>query len=466
MRTNSLAARFLAISALWSVVALVATALLLTALYQGNAERNFRDLLTAHLYNLMGVVDIDENGQLIGTPNLGDPLFKQPYSGWYWSVRPQAEKNSDAVTHRILKSASMVDSRLAVPAIAEKPFKDGFLRNFQTNGFQGEKLVVVEAQIYLGEGDDIYRFMVAGNHDALDAEIQDFSRSLIIFLALFGLGMVASTFIIIKMGLKPLQQAKTALNEVRNGNAERLEGAFPDEITPLVTEVNELIDANKTVLERARTQVGNLAHALKTPISVLKNEARSPGSDLSEKVAEQAGRMQDHVQRYLDRARIAAQAGSINSRTPVQPVLERMIRVMQRLNPHLEIAQRSSADRLPPFRGEQQDLEEVLGNLLENACKYADGKVQIDVSLHATGKEQDRSVMLKFTVEDDGPGLSKSQHSLALKRGQRMDETRPGSGLGLSIVSDIIDEYKGSLSLGDSKTGGLLVTFLLPASMR
>jgi signal transduction histidine kinase len=460
MRTNSLAFRFLTISALWSVLALVVTAFLLTTLYKGNAERNFRELLTAHLYNLMGAVDVEPNGGLTGFPNLGDPHFKQPYSGWYWSVIPQSKKPGSS---RSLKSASLVEDTLETPKSSDNPFKDGFSRHYQITGVQDENLVVVEAQIYLGEGDDIFRFLVAGNHDALDTEIQEFSRSLIVFLALFGLGMVISTFVIIKLGLRPLKRARNALNNIRNGDAERLEGEFPEEITPLITEMNALIAANRTVLERARTQVGNLAHALKTPISVLKNEARNPGNDLAQKVDEQAARMHDQVQHYLDRARIAAQAGSISARTEVEPVVQRMVRVMQRLNPHLQFEQAPPPADKPVFRGEQQDLEEVLGNLLENACKYAREKVRIDLKTK-TENDHTETTILEFCVEDDGPGLSHSQRSTALKRGQRLDETRPGSGLGLSIVSDIISEYHGKLELSDSDLGGLRITFQLPAA--
>ncbi len=459
MRTNSLAFRFLIISTLWSILALVVTAFLLITLYKGNAERNFNELLTAHLYNLMGAVDIDDHGNLTGSPNLGDPHFQQPYSGWYWSVIPQLAGNSPP---RTLRSASMGASKLKTPESTEIPFKDGFLRTFQTPGFQDEQLVVVEAQIFLGEGDDVFRFMVAGNYNAITGEIGEFSRSLIIFLALFGLGMVASTFVVIKLGLRPLNRAKTALNEVRNGDADRLEGKFPEEITPLVDEMNALIDTNKGVLERARTQVGNLAHALKTPISVLKNEVRSPGKDLPKKVSEQADRLQEHVQRYLDRARIAAQSGSITAITPVEPVISRMLRVMQRLNPAISFKHLTDNQENFGFRGEQQDLEEVLGNLLENAAKYAATKVVVSIALNPIGSNP----MLDFSIEDDGEGLSKKQRDEAMKRGRRLDESRPGSGLGLSIVNDSISEYHGSISLEDSELGGLKAIVQLPASIR
>ncbi len=462
MRFSSLASRFLAISALWSVIALVATALLLTALYKNNAQKNFNELLTAHIYNLMGAVDLDKNGKVTGNPNLGDPLFQQPFSGWYWSVTP---KNASTGPHlNAIKSASLVDATLQTPDSKKVQFVDGFLRSFQMQGLNGESLTVVEAQIILGEGDDVYRFLVAGNNAALDLETREFAQNLILFLALFGLGMVISTFAIIKYGLRPLSRAKEALNRIRNGEAEQLEGEFPDEIAPLVNEMNALIDANKTVLERARTQVGNLAHALKTPISVLQNEARSTDSPLSRKVEEQVVAMHEQVQRYLDRARIAAQAGSINARTPVAPVIERMVRVMQRLNPNLQYEQLMDGPETLIFRGEQQDLEEVLGNLLENASKYAHKRVQISVQKGEVPDSRKIAPMLELKIEDDGPGLTKEQRIEALKRGRRLDESRPGSGLGLSIVNDIVSEYHGAINLDDSELGGLKLIIQLPAA--
>ena len=303
MRLNALATRFLLISAIGSLVALVVTALLLTAYYQANAERNFRGLLTAHLYNLMGAVDIDADGRLTGSPDLGDPMFKQPYSGWYWLVEP---KERSGTADAVLKSASMAGETLETPPDRQTPFQDGFLRSYRVEGFQEEQLTVAEAQIFLGEGDAVYRFLVTGNNAALASEISGFTRSLVIFLALFGFGVIIATLIATRIGLRPLDRATQALNAIRKGEADHLEGEFPHEIKPLVNEVNALIETNKAVLERARTQVGNLAHALKTPISVLKNEAQSHGGALGSKVDEQVDRMQDHVQRYLNRARIAA----------------------------------------------------------------------------------------------------------------------------------------------------------------
>ncbi len=457
MQFNSLSTRFLVVSTVWTVIALVLTAVLLSAVYKRNVEESFHELLTAHLYNLMGSIDLGEDGNPTGSPNLGDPSFNQPFSGWYWSVSPRQKPNAGG-----LKSPSMAGSSLVLPSIDEIPFKEGFLRLYRSEGFQGENISVAEAQIFLGDGDDVFRFLVSGNNSSLQVEIDGFTRSLVVFLALFGGGMVASTFVIVKYSLRPLIGARNGLNEIRNGNAEHLEGEFPKEIQPLVGEINALISSNTSIIERARTQVGNLAHALKTPISVLKNESRSSGRDLAVKVDEQANVMQQQVQHYLDRARIAAQRGAINARTPVRPVLERMIRVMQRLHPDRNFALNCDGDHV--FRGEQQDIEEILGNLIENAAKYATKNVVVSVDALPEQMPGSGDPTLRFDIEDDGPGLSKQQRIQAIRRGTRLDETRPGSGLGLSIVKDIVSEYQGTIALVESKLCGLKVTISLPAS--
>ena len=253
------------------------------------------------------------------------------------------------------------------------------------------------------------------------------------------------------LGLKPLFDATNALHDVREGRAQQLGGSYPREIEPLAGEINALISANRSVVERARTQVGNLAHALKSPLAVISNELRSANDPTSTLVAEQAGLMKSQVQTYLDRARIAAQRNVITANTPVVPVLEKLLRVMKKLSPDISFELQKS-DYAVAFRGEEQDLEEVLGNLMENASRFAKARVVIDLN----GSAEDKSSPSQFSiaVSDDGPGLSKPDRLRALKRGTRLDESQPGSGLGLSIVSDVVSEYGGRFELNESQMGG------------
>jgi signal transduction histidine kinase len=277
--------------------------------------------------------------------------------------------------------------------------------------------------------------------------------NLTIALFVAGIGTLLINMLVILFGLKPLDHVRASLEQIRNGDADQLSGEFPKEIAPLADEVNALIDSNKRVVERARMQVGNLAHSLKTPIAVMLNEARNLPAMQGELVKTQIGMMQNQVQTYLDRARISAQRGSVLARCDVLPSLERLLRVMNKLNPDTEFSLNNSAKNTL-IAVEGQDFEEVLGNLIENAARFAKAEVIVVIS--------DDENMLTICVEDDGPGLTNDQKTQALKRGQRLDETKPGSGLGLSIVDEIAQEYQGGFSLKDAKIGGLSAQLRLP----
>jgi signal transduction histidine kinase len=248
---------------------------------------------------------------------------------------------------------------------------------------------------------------------------------------------------------------------VRSGRALKLEGEPPTEIEPLQVEINALLVSNQEIIDRARTQVGNLAHALKTPLAVITNEARDDKSTLGKKVAEQAEIMRDQVNHYLDRARVAAGIGVIGRATPVREVLEPLQRALERIHRDRSVA--ISVECAPDIRfaGERQDLEEILGNLCDNACKWAKGKVFVNVKAGTTRRVPGR---LAITIEDDGPGLSDEQRARIGKRGVRLDESKPGSGLGLSIVTDLVQSYRGRLELAKSSRGGLRVEVDLPAA--
>ena len=218
-----------------------------------------------------------------------------------------------------------------------------------------------------------------GNHSELDAEISEFSRQLYLYLTLFGLGSIAVNALAILVGLNPLRKAGESLKQIREGKAQKLDGEFPPEIAPLATEMNALIDNNRRIVERSRTQVGNLAHSLKTPLAVMSNEGQALGGKKGAVITEQAGAMQQQIQHYLQRARIAAQRDSVVFRAPVIPILTRMQRVMQKLNPD-KVFEFSPPVGDIVFGGEAEDLEEMIGNLLENAAKWGRKQVSIRAS--------------------------------------------------------------------------------------
>lgn len=450
---DSLAVRVIAFSSLWAVAALVVVGGLISSIYSETASRGFEDLLVAQLYNIVNSVSATPAGILTGSPDLGDLRYSQPLSGWYWEVLPA----SPNTTGRLV-SISLGPAAIASPATETAPFDLYYRRNYETEGLEGETLKVVETEIVLDQDNHVARFRVMGNGSLLQADIGRFDRTLVFYLGLFGLGSILINAVAILIGLRPLVTVRKALGEVRAGRAERLQGSFPAEIRPLAIEMNGLIDNNRRIVERARTQVGNLAHSLKTPIAVLTNESGSIGGEKGRLVAEQSARMHFQVQHYLDRAQVAAQSESIVYRSPVRPALERLVRVVGKLNPGLVFEMQPSAMDALVFAGERQDFEEMIGNLLENAAKWTKTTVWITAGAVSPA-------FFVTAVEDDGPGLTAEEIVEATKRGRRLDEAKPGSGLGLSIVTDTAREYRGTLTLTRSAFGGLKAEVLLPLAL-
>ncbi|MER9666987.1 ATP-binding protein [Mesorhizobium sp. M0203] len=448
---RSVAFRVIAFSTVWAILTLVVIFTLITTLYRQASERGFDSLLSAHLFNLIGSIGVSEGGQLTGAPDLGDLRFSEPNSGWYWSVEPASEG-----VHGDLHSSSMTKA-IPSPSVAEVPFNASFQRSYSADGIEGEQLEVFESEFVLDAKNRAARFRVMGNQTELEQEIAIFQRRLLAYLSLFGVGMIAINAIAILLGLQPLRRVKNALAMVREGTAQRLDGRFPAEIEPLANETNALIENNRRIVERSRTQVGNLAHSLKTPLAVLLNEGRALGGAKGQLIAEQAASMQKQVDHYLQRARVAAQRDSVVYRTPVAPLVQRMVRVLQKLNPQTALSLSLTATDIV-FAGEREDLEELLGNLLDNAMKWARSAVAVSVkpiSSKGGAGTEGAANLFEISIEDDGPGIPDDKAREVLQRGRRLDETKPGSGLGLAIVADLVNEYGGSLALERSIMGGL-----------
>jgi signal transduction histidine kinase len=305
-------------------------------------------------------------------------------------------------------------------------------------------LRVVEREIRPANASSPYSYAVAGDAAEIERDLGDFRTMLIAALAVLGFGLVVATLFQVQFGLRPLRAIRQNLAAIRSGEAEKLEGRLPDEIRPLQQELNALIQSNREIVERARTHVGNLAHALKTPLSVIANEARETDGPLAAKVIEQSELMRAQITHHLDRARVAARSAGIGDTTDIDSVLQALKRALDRIYQDRGLAISVSSSPGLKFQGERQDLEEMVGNLLDNACKWASSRV----SLEAAPADSAKSFTL--IVDDDGPGLTAEGRASAVKRGQRLDETKPGSGLGLSIVADLAHLYKGSFELEPS----------------
>jgi signal transduction histidine kinase len=374
-------------------------------------------------------------------------------SGWYWQVRAAAGNQ-----RRELVSESLLEHRLTTPERAARG-PDGIARFYLTDP-NGTRLRAVEQRFTLFGGNEEFSFTVAGNIDELQAEINTFTATLWAVLSMLGVGLLATIVIQVRYGLTPLRKMHDELADIRNGYAERLTAEYPEEIEPVASELNLLIQSNTEVVERARTQVGNLAHALKTPLSVLANEARLAGGDLGRKVDEQTHIMRDQVSMYLDRARRAARARTLGSTTEVNEVVEAIGRTLQRIHQDRNLTLAMDCPAGLKFRGERQDLEEMVGNLMDNAFKWAASAITVKAeAVTDTGR-----TWIELTVGDDGPGLPEERRQEALQRGSRLDETKPGSGLGLNIVKETAAMYGGRFRLDQSSAGGLAAILRLPAA--
>ena len=470
MRANSLALRLFLWAAGWTLIILIVTGIALSTLYRHAVERAFDRRLDVYLRTLVAdVASPDEGGEKF-PQSIGEPLFELPLSGWYWQVT-----RLDTDKPAVRSSRSLWDSALPHLAgdqsVGAPDYRQGYAQ-----GPEDQKLRLVERNIDLG-ADGKYLIEVAGDASEIDDETRSFDRVISATFGALTLALLLTTALQVRFGLAPLARISQRLAAIRSGRAERLEGQFPVEIAPLARETNALLDANREIVERARTHVGNLAHALKTPLSVIVNEAAARGDDpLARKVREQADIMRDQVARQLERARLAARLTVVGTLTDVPPVVTALARTMEKLYRERDIAIAVDVPEHAFFRGEQQDLEEMVGNLVDNGCKWAQSRVAIEVvadravdpgdkgqrNQKSEAAENGQKPRLRIIVDDDGPGLSPAEREQAALRGRRLDETKPGSGLGLSIVVELAGLYSGVLTLGTAPIGGLRAELALP----
>ena len=458
MRANSLALRLFVSATGWTVVILVGTAILLSSLYRQAVERSFDHRLSVYLRTLVADVATPDVTADKFPQSLGEPLFELPLSGWYWQVTRVDGKKKDVRSSRSLWDGKL--PQLQPPPQPQAAAEIGETREGYVQGPEDQKLRLIERTIDLGE-DGRFLVAVAGDASEIDDETDAFYQALAITFRALTVVLILTTMFQVRFGLAPLKRISESLTAIRSGTSERLEGVFPDEIDPLARETNALIEANRQIVERARTHVGNLAHALKTPLSVMVNEAVSRGDDpFATKVREQTDIMRDQVARHLERARLAARVKAIATLTDVAPVVTALARTMEKIHRDKQVAIAIDAPAEAKFLGERQDLEEMVGNLLDNACKWAQSRVA--VACEQSGGNGNTPI-LRIVVDDDGRGLSASEREQVAHRGRRLDETKPGSGLGLSIVVELAALYGGSLNLGTAPIGGLRAELVLPA---
>jgi len=440
-------------AAVWSIAILVVAGFVLSTIQRRVTERSFDERLQVYVQTMAANIAVRNENNVIDPFGLGDPRFSLPLSGWYWQVT-----RSDVDPPDITTSISLFGGRL--PRIEEvtmtangKDPSEGYV-----TGPDERRLRMLERSLEMPDGAK-YLVQIAANSEEIETNVESFRWAMTVSFALLALALGVTTAFQVRFGLLPLARLSNAIGAIRRGATDRIDGRYPDDLAPLASEVNLLIDANREILERARTQVGNLAHALKTPLSVLVNEAANDDTSLAGKVREQTTLMRDQVNWYLDRARAAARAGSIGIVSDVEPVIRGLERAFLKIYADKALAFEIAVPEDLKFRGERQDLEEMIGNLMDNAAKWADRAVRISGRLMT---EETQRVLIEIEIDDDGPGLPPETRADVIKRGRRLDESKPGSGLGLSIVADLASLYGGSLALDVAEIGGLRVRLRLP----
>lgn len=441
--TGSLSRRMILIAAAWIGVLLTGGGFALDRVLSAAITRNFDDQLEYVLTALIVSSEIGPEGEVIFNRQPADQRFLEPNSGLYWQV---SARNRDPFPSR-----SLWDRQLAYG----DPHDDRTVHSYDSAQFPDEKLRIVERDVTLPGSKVHWRFQVAGSRDGLDAQIAVLRRTLVRSFLLLALGLLALASLQTLYGLWPLRKVREEIARMRAGRATRVDAGMPREVAPMVEELNALIAHNEVQAEEARRHAGNLAHALKTPLTVIMNAATAQQADLAETVIREARTMRRQVDHHLARARAVGRRGSAHSRAEVWPSLESVERAVGRLYRHVRIDVDGPHDL--QVHVERQDLDEMLGNLIENAAKYGGGSVFVTVGAQAG--------FVEFLVEDDGTGIPEEERVRIFDRGVRLDSGKPGTGLGLAIVRDVAEIYEGTVALEESEDlGGLLVRLRLPAA--
>jgi signal transduction histidine kinase len=452
---GSIARRMLVTAAIWSAVVLIVAGWSLQALYRAETDRQLDVENNQTLLTLANAV-VSNDGRLTfnETKLPKDEQFDMAFSGRYWGYLMIDEENLIVDSEL---SESFADSRpeMSAAMISAVVSRPGFVVHEDTSGPDDRQLRVALRALSFTDRDLPVLLYSSIDRTAADDAVRRFALTLGVALGVLALGIIVGVLVLIRYGLRPLHEIEDKLHDVRAGRRDTLDGEYPGELSPLVKEINTLISHNRKVVDRARTHVGNLAHALKTPLAVLRNEAR--GDDrVSEIVRRQTDAMTQNVNHYLKRAQAAAQAEVLGARTEIKEPVEGIARMLERLHRDKNLAIDVDADPKAVFRGEKGDLDELVGNLLENAAKWCKSRVKVKVARSDDG--------IEVIVDDDGPGLPAEHRAKALERGKRLDESEPGTGLGLSIVTELADIYGGRLLLEDSPIGGLRARLVLPAA--
>ncbi|HEY0628992.1 MAG TPA: sensor histidine kinase [Sphingomicrobium sp.] len=431
------------VAAIWIGLLLLIGGYALDRVLSRGIVQNFDQQLENVLNGMIGASEIGPDGEVRFSRPPADQRFLEPYSGVYFQISGAGQET--------FPSRSLWDRRLRT----DQTHNDVELHKRDSFEFQGEPLRILERDVELPGSRVRWRFQVAQSREAMDGQIRELRSTLIRSFAALGAGLLFLAALQAIYGLWPLRRVRREVVAIRSGVQTRIAQDFPREVEPLVDEINELLAHSEAQAEEARRHAGNLAHALKTPLTVITNAATAHSADLNDTVIREAGVMRRQVDHHLARARAIGRRASAQARSRVWDSVEAVERAVSTL--YGEVTIDITGDKRAQVRVERQDLDEMLGNLVENAAKYGHGRVFVTVEAPAGGK-------VAIQIEDDGPGIDQAQRDELFTRGKRLDTTgKPGTGLGLAIVRDVAEIYGDTVALDESEDlGGLLVTLSLP----
>jgi signal transduction histidine kinase len=441
-RVGSLTRRMIVVAAFWITALLLMGGFALDRVLSASIIQNFDDQLEYVLNAMIASSEIGPDGEVRFNRQPADQRFIEPYSGVYFQI-----SGGGADT---FPSRSLWDRRLQV----QDRHRDVAVHVYDSDEFEGEPLRISERDVILPGSNVRWRFQVAQSREMIDAQIRQLRSTLFWSFLALGIGLLILAALQTFYGLWPLRRVRQDVAAIRSGAKTRITEAFPNEVQPLTEEINQLLAHNEAQAEEARRHAGNLAHALKTPLTVITNAATADAPDLADTVCREATVMRRQVDHHLARARAIGRRASAHARAHVWESVEAVQRAVDRLyeNVTVDIA----GDKAAQVRIERQDLDEMVGNLVENAAKYGGGRVFVTV--------ERKDGVIDIIVEDDGRGIPQQDREAIFQRGARLDTDKPGTGLGLAIVRDVAEIYGGRVSLEESEDlGGLLARLSLPA---
>jgi signal transduction histidine kinase len=449
---GSLQVRVLLMTVLGLALGLPVAGFTLTRLFEAHVEKQFQNQLMVYFDHLLAGVAVVDDQPIQIRSDFQNIKFNQPLSGLYWQI-------NDESGAAVLRSRSLWDERLQLLDHTLKPNQP---QMYRLKGPANQEVMMVEQTLQFGrDSDRIWRLSVAQNTREMTESIAVWRQQLVMFLLILFVVLLVAALVQVVLGLSPLRRLQQAFNDLKTGHSTRLIGHYPAELQGLVQDFNGVLDAYDSMTTRARAQAGDLAHAIKTPIAVISlsldqaKQINGTDSDFVRLIRKQLKSLQDQVNWRLKRARVASNVTTIRASTLVSPVVESTLRTMKKLYVERDLQFIYQSDALPmTFQGEDQDFKEILGNLVDNAAKWANRKVCVSVFFE--------NAQLHVRVEDDGPGIAEMDRLQVLQRGTRLDEGIAGTGLGLAIVKELCGLYQGHLKLEMSIMGGLAATVVLP----